>query len=387
MKPMLRFAPLALALALSACLENEEEIAVHPDGSLTVRVAAKGDRADLSNGYPVPLDRGWRIAGEDTALWLQRVGGDTGSAEVQARAAAAEWPAGNPADGLPGGDEEPEIRLAVERDFASAAAMPEWWAPPAEPYRTAYLHRTTRLDVREAGNKRIFVFERTFHRRDRGPRDVFARVSDALPPELKDKLEHHETITAGEWATIEEIARHAFQDAGAEFARAAILPLYTQGDASLPPRLVPAILAEVREAAGAALSVDVVIAIYESALVEDGQTDTIDERGEDEGARLARGLEEGLRQAIRDTLRRALGRAGVAEDTQNAILFGLEWEFTAYAHSDDVSDEDFTVRVTLPGVVVDGNQDSGEGGALVWAFEGKDLHERDVVLRAVSVLE
>ena len=36
MKRMLRIAPLFLILALGACLENEEEIVVHEDGSVTV---------------------------------------------------------------------------------------------------------------------------------------------------------------------------------------------------------------------------------------------------------------------------------------------------------------------------------------------------------------
>ena len=36
---------------------------------------------------------------------------------------------------------------------------------------------------------------------------------------------------------------------------------------------------------------------------------------------------------------------------------------------------------------IDGNFDESEGNRAQWKFDGKNLHEGDVVLRAMSVLE
>ena len=45
----------ALALTLCACLENDEEITVRPDGSVAVFVSAKGSTEDLADGYSTDL--------------------------------------------------------------------------------------------------------------------------------------------------------------------------------------------------------------------------------------------------------------------------------------------------------------------------------------------
>ena len=379
MQRMLRIAPLFLILAFSACLENEEELEVHEDGSVTVRVAAKGDLGDLANGYPVPLDTGWRILGEDTAEWLRQFGADTGSAAVQARVGEVEWPGG-------GEGEEAEPRLMVERDFAAVADLPEWFAPPTEPYRTAFLRRTTRLDVRAASGRKVYVFERVFHDRRQGVRDALDSCFEGLPVELRDKFEHKEPLLPGDWKVATEAVRAAFADAGEQFAHDALEVLYTKGDASLDPRAVPAVLRAVREAAGASFAPATLVAVYELGSTRGNDSNLVRE-GEEEESRLLRAMEEGLHQAVRDSLQSSLRREGVEESTRNAILFGLEWGFTSYAHSDDIQDEKFRVRVTLPGILVAGNYASIEDGAAFWEFEGEELAEHDLVLRAVSVLE
>jgi len=379
MKRIARIAPLLVLLGLGACLENEEEIVVHPDGSVTVREAAKGDRADLANGYPVPLDAGWTLVGEDAERWLQLVGADTGSATVQRRVGEVAWPEDGEGD-------EYQPRLVVERRFDSVADLPEWFAPAAEPYRTAFLRRTARLDVRRANGRTVYVFERTFHDRGQGPRDALTASGDDLPQDLREKLEAKEPITGDEWLFIEHVVRAAFADAGEEFARDAILGLYTKGDASLSPRAVPSILEAVREAAGATVALATIQAVYEANLVQEDQRNRASDE-EDEGGRLLRGMEDDLHQAIREALTTALDREGVEESTRNAVLFGLEWGFTAYAHSDDIQDEKFRVQITLPGTLVAGNYDESEDGTARWEFEGEELGEHDVVLRAVSVLE
>ena len=374
MKRTSRFAPLFLALGLAACLENEEEIVIHEDGSVDVRIAAKGDLRDLSNGYPVPLGSGGELRTEDARTWVSLIGSDTGSAAVQARVDEVEWP--NP-DAARNGD----VRLEVGLRFDSVYDLPQFYAPVAEPYRTAFLRRSTTLDVRAPSGRKVYVFERVFHRRSSSRQGALERAFEELPENLQGKLEREESLRPDEWRTVEELVRDSFQNVAEAFARDAILGLYTKGDASLPPKVIPSILEDVRRAAVRLVTVERLSSIYIRF-----QTATNEEE-EEEGSRMVRDLEESLHQSIRDSLRRGLSREGVAENTQNAILFGLEWGFTAYAHTDDIGDEGFKVRVKLPGTLISGNHDSEAEGYAVWEFKGETLHEGDVVLRAVSVLE
>ncbi len=373
-------APLLLALGLSACLENEEQLVIHEDGSVEVRLAARGDLADLSNGYPVPLGVGWELVSDDAQTWASQVGTDTGSPAVQARIREVAWPD-------PRAAEEDEVRLEVSRRFASVAELPQWFAPEAEPYRTAYMRRTTELDVREGSGRKVYVFERVYHGRNRAQRDALHQSWETVPEEIRNRFENQEVITPEDWRIVTEVVQSSFEDAAEVFAREAIRGLYTQGDASLSPTAVAPIVAEVRRNAGTGITMEKLVAIWESANIETEAEPVAEEAEEGEGARLVRELEEGMRQSIRDTLSTALREAGVSLTTCNAILYGLEWEFTAFAHTDDIRDEEFKVWVKLPGTLISGNYDEADDGEAFWSFEGEDLDDRDIVLRAVSVLE
>jgi hypothetical protein len=69
MRAALLFVSLS-TLLLAGCLESDEEIDVHPDGSVTVEISAKAKESDLENGYPIPTGGPWsaptrRDAGDD----------------------------------------------------------------------------------------------------------------------------------------------------------------------------------------------------------------------------------------------------------------------------------------------------------------------------------
>ena len=127
---------LAAAFLLTGCLDNEEEIVVHPNGAVDVTVTAKSDRADdLTDGYPVPLHGPWKPASETAEAWLELVAPDTGSQAARDGLAAL-------AEGtLPLRDRP----LSAHASFESVESWPEWYAPQTEPYRTALLHRTASL--------------------------------------------------------------------------------------------------------------------------------------------------------------------------------------------------------------------------------------------------
>jgi hypothetical protein len=72
---------------------------------------------------------------------------------------------------------------------------------------------------------------------------------------------------------------------------------------------------------------------------------------------------------------------------RNAVLERLEWNLTAIDQTSDLGDEELKLSLRLPGRIVDGNFDVLEDGRARWSRKGEDLRDRDLVLRAVSVLE
>jgi hypothetical protein len=361
-------------IALSACLENEEELEIRPDGSVLVTLSAQGDVDDLTDGYPVPLGPGWRALSSDAERWLRELGPEMGGELVRARAGELDW-----------GEEDnkAEARLVVERSFASVDELPRFFAPESDPYRTAQLERDTSLGIRDLGARRVFVFERVYRGFDYERFDVSRRLE--LPEEIEHKLSEQEPLTPAERTQVAEQAGAAYEAVAVEFARDALLGIYTGGDASLAPRAVAGIQEDVRRAARATVNPERIALLL--ALIErhgGGQQD------EESGAEVEQALEQlevDWRGSIRSALSSGLDANGVPRPARNATLFALEWQFTAFDHWADLGDEKFSLRVTLPGTLVGGNFESSEGSSARWEFEAGELHGRDLVLRAVSVLE
>ena len=187
-------------------------------------------------------------------------------------------------------------------------------------------------------------------------------------------------ISPAEWELTAGAVRDAYRESAQIFARDALLGVYTRGDAALDPRAVEGIVASAADTAADVISVPRLVRLYDA-------TKDSAEKTESEGATPFESLENEVRAVLRATLARSLASAKVAEPTQNAILFALEWGFTSYDHTVDLADEDFAVAVTLPGTLVGGNFESSDGPTARWEFEGSELDDRDVVLRAISVLD
>ena len=87
------------------------------------------------------------------------------------------------------------------------------------------------------------------------------------------------------------------------------------------------------------------------------------------------------------SLRGANETLSLSAEARRLYQTTLERERNAFDVAQDLDDENFTVRVTLPGAVIADNGDELEGSTVVWTFSGKDLHDHDLVLVAHSVLE
>lgn len=376
----MKHAHAALLLAslplLPACLENEEEIEVRADGSVRVTLRAGGQPSDLDDGYALPLDAAWASASADTALWLARVGPDTGSAATRAALARSSWP-------LDAGEDEPRAGLAVTRDFARLEDVPRHFAPDSEPYRSAYLERTGSLTIRADGARTVYVFERVFHGRDHARFATLERAFESLPEELRQRFADEQAISAVDWELTAGAVRAAFRENARLFARDALLGVFTRGDASLDPRAVEGIVARAGDAVAEVVTVPRLAAIAgHSADERAGEA-----RPAAEAPNPLESLEQEARSVLRASVEQSLAAARVSGPTRNAVLFALEWGFTAHDHTVDLGDETFEVSVTLPGTLVGGNFGSAAGATARWEFEGEELRDRDLVLRAVSVLD
>jgi hypothetical protein len=369
-RPALRtLLALPAVLLAAACMENEETIDVAADGSVQVRVVARGDAKDMADGYPVPLHGPWRPDGGETARWLGTVGPDTGSDAAQKAIA----------DGLWTDDPEfpKEAELAASAHFDRVEDIPSGYAPPNAPYPDSYLQRDASLTIERRGERTVYVFERTIRaRRHPGSAHfeaVWKDMTEAVGENELTKGEDLEPSTVKRLAWVGARDMRNYADAFAREAAAA--PYLTEGAAlSLADR------ADVLAAVDKRLDAFGLEQRCEEALLRVREADA-DEPSPFEG--LIDAYFDAIRQGLRDGLR----TVGADDAVANTVSDRFERSLTAFDATGDLADENFSVRVSLPGVLVDGNFDRQEDAHAVWNFSGRDMRSADLVLRAVSVVE
>jgi hypothetical protein len=369
----------AVLFGLHGCLENDEDIIVHPDGSLEVQMSAKGSPDDLADGYALPLEGPWRALDDTTLAWIAKVGPDTGSAQTRERVAAGAFDVPKQNNG--------DTRLSVGAHFASAAQLPHFFAPQREPYRSAYLERETQLAIAHKGARDVYTFERKLLARRWSDWEVFDSLEGQLPEETQKRLTKNEPLSETEWPLVTNLVRNQYRHSTAAFARDAMGAVYTLGDASLATQAVSSALAAVDREIGELVNEQRLRTMYDAMRGDKGE----------KAGELAPELNPDLlvRDALRRALSNALAAADVSEATRNTVRARLEWDFTAFDQTGDLGDEEFKLSVCLPGVAVDGNFDSSvalvvDGIAcskLEWSFKGEELRDHDKSLRAVSVVE
>lgn len=342
-----------LALALGSCLENEEEITVHPDGSIAVAVSAKGRPSDLEDGFPVPLEAPWTAANEATIEWI---GGSRARPDEDAT-------------------------LAVRAQFDSAGALPRFFAPGSDGYGTAYLERSTDVRIERKSGRTVYVFERTYHGRTFERLDALSLVQVALGSELFAKIENEDDLDDRERAEIAHAAVRVLRRIPETLAGDALLAAYTQGDASIAPAAAERIRSDVRSAIERVVTEERLARIVDGLFPPPGQPKSPE--GDDDLER----MDVEVRETLRGAFARGLEAERIPPADRNALRGQLEWLFTARDHTEDLGDETFRVSVRLPGTIVGGNHDGIDDGAATWKFDGSGLRDRDRVLRVVSVAE
>lgn len=367
----MKIAPALLATCLlaTACLENEESLQVHPDGSIQVGVTVAGDVDDLTRGYAVPLHAPWTALDSVTQAWASVFGKATGGPEVRARFEDDAW-------SEMGDPNEPKATLSAGARFRSAADLPEFYAPPDEPYRTAFLERNTSLEIETKGARTVYTLVRKYPAR----RFHAMFAEDVLPEDIMERVEAKRRVTDDQVTrATAAIREQVHAPTSMHLFTSALGAVYSEGDASLSSAAYERTVGRLGAAADAVLTEPNVRAFF----------DAVHDLQHDDSAQLPEelDLELRLRNAGREALAHSLQLEGIDEPVRNAVLERLEWNFTSLAHSKDLGDEKFTLHVSMPGTVVEGNYDIVVNGWATWQFEGEDLFGAERTMRIVSVLE
>jgi hypothetical protein len=322
------------ALLVSGCLEREETVHVERDGSVDIRVEIRGDPGDFATGDVLPERRsGWQ-----TRDWTTT--NDKGE-EKQHR----------------------EARLHV----AAGKPLPDSFVDPSDPnYETALLF-PTELVIERRRDGTYYHFKRVYVAREQARyeyvRQTLQENSKAMKQlseqglEALDDQQRAEVI--GVLRAIEALKYAEYVRAGAEaleddwpqdhglILRRAVLEHFQNED----PSPVLELLAE-----PAGPERDAAIDEYASRVIA----------------------------AVPDVLRDKMKELRMPRQQMEAFFAAFDEEQARRAVTEDLADDSFKVRVTLPGQIVAHNATEVDGEFLVWQFPGKALMDRDQILMATS---
>lgn len=321
---------------LAACLERIETIDVAPDGSAVLKSVFKGDASEFAGPDALPGPGGpWLVSDEV----------DKGDAKKMTRTAELRVPTSGvfPATYLQTPDDPRSTRvLNFPTTLTITASEKPGCAGTVYDFKRTYLQRA---DARYTLQRRLFEAD-----------DAMKDLRGVDPVKLSDE-QRVRLVRA--LAKIEDEKYVQFADAGI----AALGKEWTQEAGLLVRQAVTERVAGVDAAAVAMLL---------------GKPQS-EERDAAIGAAV-KSFGDGIRAAVIERMT----SLGIPHEQQRAFMAGAEAEADRRAVTEDLADEHWEVRVTLPGAVVAHNGDRVEGNTVVWTFNGAYLMDRDQVIMATS---
>jgi hypothetical protein len=336
--PSCLLALLPTCLLLAGCLERTETISVRADGTVAMSLSFEtGSFDELYLGDAVPsVDRGWLV--QD---WQDL---DEEGKEV--------------------------FHLTAEQTFDGDEPLPEDYAALKHPYREQVLRFPTSVTFETRRDGTYVHFRRVY------PPRAWAYLEVPSQP-LRQHID--KVVQGGELTDLDPAAQRVVLETLARlellkitsFARAA----FNDVTPDAPQDAWLAVNAALRPLAR---SIDVE-AIVELLLREDD-----DPRAKaDLEARVQAFRDQALETAT-DALR-AGGWYSASRTNQFARQFDQHREF--HAITEDLGDDNLTVTVTMPGVVVGHNGDAIKGAAVTWKLNGQMMRDREVELMVSSRLD
>ena len=323
-------------LFLAGCLERVETITFSPDGTALLSTEFKGTPGDMVKTADAIPEQGsaWAIS--------ERTDKD--------------------------GEGKPRVVRVATLSVPAGIAMPASYAPEGDARAESALRFPTTFKIGRSGPNTYFDFARTYAKRDEARHtydekrltetDAFKKIKDADPETLTDE---QRSLLAHTLVTVE-----GYKKAVVIHAAAATL----EADGSWPQEIG---LTLRRSVLDFAQGYDLSRAL---ALLKDPAGPARDEQIKQE----ASAFDDGLKRTAHDML----AKLGVTDAQRERFIAAAKKELAIRAATEDLADERWEVRVTMPGTLAASNADRMENGVLIWEFDSKAFLDRDHVLKATS---
>ncbi|MFZ2875243.1 MAG: hypothetical protein WAZ94_12290 [Phycisphaerales bacterium] len=318
-----------LALFAGGCLERDETITVRSDGTTDLESEFRGDLEDMNRGDALPLAGGmWQVS---------------------------QWETKTPSGGTD------HVRRGTV-SVAPGGALPESYAGAGD---AASLRFPTTVTRELRGGDTFVHFSRVYRARVFAPYSVAQRAleHDGRTSELLKA--DPQTLTDLDRVSLLESFRRVELEKQAWQVRAAANAL-TDRPQDLRLRVMDGALSRAR-------SYDLADATKLMAMPQSEERD----------AALAAIAEDFLSIVSKD-LSGALDRENLRPEELAAATAAFELERARREVTEDLRDERWEVRLSLPGEIVAHNADEVREGTLVWTFDGNALLDADRELLATS---
>jgi hypothetical protein len=339
----------ALVLSsLSACVERKEHLKISPQGSVEWHVTHETDSlSELYEGDAVPrIAGGWFVEQQEVPK------------PVQAKPDQE--------------DNGPEVKYLLIADaiFPPAQALPSNYGLPTEGDADLYLQFPTTVTIEDRADGVYYHFARTYESRP------WAQIELLRKALVDEPLKELDGVDPRFWTTEQRIAAlHALASFETEkaliFARAAFKHASPDGpqDAWLLVRQ------HMRDC------IDLLNYEDLAKLLEPRETrEEESARGQAIAAEIKR-FELMQVDHLKDALRTQAGYGG-AQIKKFFVEF--ERQKKAYAITEDLGDDQFTITVEMPGEIIASNADSTARSTGIWVLNGSMFRDREVELMATS---
>ena len=321
-------------LLLPGCLERKETIRVVRNGSVEMLVELRGDVSDFETGDALPTRQtGWRTKDE--------------------------------LETKDNGDQE-KHRVAT-RKFSAGVDLPDSYAAEDDPQYGIALLFPTEVEIERRRDGTYYNFKRVYQAREFSRYNIY---HEQLKDEVKEVEQlgekNPEELTDEERARLVRVLRTLEALKQTEFVAAGAEALEDEWPQHYGLLLRQAVLDHFEQA-----DMDEIL-----ALLAEPQNEERDASVSELGDALIATMHEVLIEKMRE-LR-------IPHDQMEVFFESFDEEQARAAVTDDLNDEQWEVRVELPGEIVAHNGIEVEGREVVWKFSGEFLHDRDQVLMATS---
>jgi len=324
----------ALAVIFAGCLRREITYIIMEDGSCKVHFLAVGDKEDLSRGDALPSGAPWRV--KQYARTKKN-----GQVEYCYEAVAT---------------------------FPNANDIPFSYASPDDELAPAYLEAPVTFKVWAEDGERWYEFRQTFKGRKWAEyQDLLTETMGADLQELLKRYKFEQLTDEEQQRVVEGYLRWQMR----LFYERLALAVHKAADKKLEKDKVEKALSSVA---------NYLEGVITRAYAREFLGIEPEERGKKLEDDFARFREKAVALLFSE-LALPEGNETRRQICRLIALYEKEYEVT-----NDLNDESFVVKVSMPGTIVECNAEERTKNSATWKFKGTRLHDRDFVIHVKSKL-